>query len=137
MSDKRPPNLVGINDPKHPFHRKLYAPKPQDERDSEEPKPSEGEEAPDRIWLQIGAGMDGYGLNATWHSEPIGEPDMEEVEYVRADLRPTDGKLEVGVHIQMQDGEGWKAVGGATTMEGLCEVVADYAGMPNPVRAIH
>ena len=43
------------------------------------------QQPPPRVWLQIGAGMDGYGLNATWHSEPIGEPDLEEVEYVRVD----------------------------------------------------
>jgi len=46
----------------------------------------DNQQPPDRIWLQIGAGMDGYGINATWHSEPIGEPDLEEVEYVRVGL---------------------------------------------------
>lgn len=46
------------------------------------------EKAPERIWLQPGCGDDGYGLNATWHSEPIGEPEIEEVEYVRVDPHP-------------------------------------------------
>ena len=45
---------------------------------------NDNQQPPDRIWLQIGAGMDG---GATWHSEPIGEPDLEEVEYVRSPMR--------------------------------------------------
>ena len=47
-------------------------------------------QAPDRIWLQPAPNTGDYRFDATWHWEPIGEPDMEEVEYVRADLqRPT------------------------------------------------
>ena len=51
---------------------------------------AERTEAPERIWLQPGCGDQGYGFNASWHWEPIGEADIEEVEYVRVDLqRPT------------------------------------------------
>jgi hypothetical protein len=41
------------------------------------------ETAPERIWLQC---ISPNRFDWTWHSEPIGEDELEEVEYVRADL---------------------------------------------------
>jgi len=52
-----------------------------------EAKMDEIRPAPERIWLQPGCGDQGYGFDATWHWEPIGEADIEEVEYVRADIQ--------------------------------------------------
>ncbi|MFO8152187.1 hypothetical protein [Thioalkalivibrio sp.] len=47
-------------------------------------------DAPKRIWLQ----MDGPSeYDWTWASHEIGEPDIEEVEYVRADLVGVAGKV--------------------------------------------
>jgi hypothetical protein len=42
----------------------------------------------------------------------------------------------IGLQLEIQDGEGWKDVGQATTMDGLHWLIRDYAGLPNPIRAI-
>lgn len=49
---------------------------------------------------------------------------------------PTESREQepVGIRLEMQDGEGWKDVGQATTMDGLHFLIHDYAGMPNPIR---
>ena len=45
--------------------------------------------APDRIWLQPAPNTGDYRFDATWHWEPIGEPDMEEVAYANTLGIPT------------------------------------------------